>query len=121
MVRMGSVIVVNVISKGVMIELVLPCGRSAPSSSRKGEATMVMVGGGGGIGIWVIADGLSVGGRRRWLAWIVNYTGAVEELCLGPITSGIIGIREGVCGEGEVGLGWDGRGRVVDWSTTETG
>jgi len=102
---MGSVVVVNVIRKGVMIELVLPCGGGAPSGGGKGEASMVMVGARGGVGAWVVADGLSVGGRGRW---IINYAGTVEELCLGSITSGVVGIGEGVCGKGEIGLGRDG-------------
>ena len=118
MLGMRSAVVVNVISKGVMIEVVLPWGRGAPSGSGKGEASMVMVGGMGGINGWIVADRLSVGGRGRR---IVDYAGTVEELCLSSITSGIIGIGEGVCREGEIGLGREGRGRVVNWSATETG
>jgi hypothetical protein len=57
----------------------------------------------------------------------------IEELCLGSITSGIVGIRgvrvvggvERVRGEGEIGVGRDsggsGRGMVVEWGTAETG
>jgi hypothetical protein len=114
---MRSVVVVNVISKGVMIEVVLPCGGGAPSGSGKGEASMVMVGGVGGVDGWVVADGLSVGGHG---GWIVDYAGTVQKLCLSSITSGIIGIGEGVCREGEIGLG-NGGGRVVNWSAAETG
>jgi len=86
---MRSVVVANVVSKGVLIEVVLPCGGGAPSGGGKGEASMVVVGGMGGIDGWVVADGLSVGCRGRR---IVDYPGTVEELCLSSITSGIIGI-----------------------------
>jgi hypothetical protein len=115
---MRSAVVVNMISKGVMIEVVLPWGGGAPSGSGKGEASMVMVCGMRGVDGWVVADRLSVGGRG---GRIVDYAGTVEELCLSSITSGIIGIGEGVCREGEIGLGSDGRGRVVHWSAAETG
>jgi len=115
---MRSVAVVNVISKGVMIELVLPSGGGAPGGGGKGKARMVMVGGMGGVDGWVVADGLSVGGRGRR---IVDYAGTVEELCLSSITSGIIGVGERVCREGEIGLRSDGRGRVVNRSAAETG
>ena len=91
---MRSVVVVNVISKGVVIEVVLPCGGGAPSGGGKGEASMVMVGGVGGVDGRVVADGLSVCGCGRR---IVDYASTVEEFCLSSITSGIIGIGERVC------------------------
>jgi len=136
MLRMGPVtVVVDVISKVVMIEAILPSGGGAPGGGREGEASMIMggrlVGGLDGIGIRVVADGLRVSGRL--LVWVINYAGTVEELGLGPITSGIVGIRgvgvgrrvEGVCGKGEIGLvrdsGGSRGGMVVDWSAAKTG
>lgn len=118
MLGMRSVVIVNVISKGVVIEVVLPRAGGAPGSSRKGEASMVMVGGMGGVDGWVITDGLSMCGCGRR---VVDYAGTVEELCLSPVTSGIIWIGKGVCREGEIGLGSYGRGSVVNWSAAETG
>jgi len=94
MLRMGPVAVVDVISKVVMIEAILPSGGGAPGGGGKGEASMIMggrlVSGLDGIGIRVVADGLRVSGRL--LVWIINYAGTVEELCLSPITSGIVGV-----------------------------
>jgi hypothetical protein len=67
------------------------------------------------------------------LVWITNHAGTVEEVCLGTIASGIVGVGgmrigrgvEGGCGKGEIGLGRDGGGSgggmMIDWSTTETG
>jgi hypothetical protein len=115
----GPVIVVGVISKAVVIEVVLPGGRGAPCGSREGESSLIMggcrmIGGGGGVDIWVVTDGLRVGSRGRWLVWIVDYTSTIEELRLSSITSGIVGVGvgrgvEGVRGEGEIRLGRDGR------------
>jgi len=133
MLRVGPVIVVDVIAIVIMIEAILPSWGGAPSGGRKGEASMIIGVGGNGVGVWVVADGLCVSGDGRLVVWIVNYAGTVEELCLSTITSGIVGIRgvrvggrvEGVCRKGEIGLmrdgGGSGGGMMVDWSTAETG
>ena len=131
--RVGTLIVVDVIAKVIVIEAILPGSRGAPSRGRKREAGVIMgggrrVGGGGGIGVLVVADGLRVGGHGRLLVWIINYAGTVEELCLSPITSRIVGIGgmrvgrriEGVCREGEIGMR-DGGVMVIHWSATKTG
>jgi hypothetical protein len=62
--RVGPVVVINVIRKAVVIEAILPWVRGAPGGSGEGEAGMI-VGGVGcrdGIGIWVVTDSLCVGG-----------------------------------------------------------
>lgn len=106
----GSVVVVDLIRKAVVIEAILPGIGGTPSCGREGEAGMVMVGvrmvgGRDGISGWVVTDRL-----RRLLVWIIDYAGTVEELSLGSITSSIVligGMRvgrgiEGGCGKGEV-------------------
>lgn len=45
----GPVVVVGVISKAIMVEVVLSGGRGTPSSSGKGEASLIMGSGRGGI------------------------------------------------------------------------
>jgi len=95
MLRMGPVAVVDVITKVVMIEAILPSRGGAPGGGRKGEASIIMggrlVGCLGGIGIRVVADALRESGGRL-LVWMIHYAGTVEELCLSPITSGIVGV-----------------------------
>lgn len=130
--RVGSA---DVISKVIMIETILPGGGGAPSGGREGEASVILgngggIGGGAGIGIRVVADGLLMSVDRRLMVWVINYAGIVQEF---SITSGIVGIRgvrvgrgvEGVCGKGEIGLrgdnGRSGGAVVVDWGATETG
>ena len=56
------VIVVDVITK-VIVEAILPGSRCIPSGGRKREVGVIMggsriVGGGGGIGVLIVADGL---------------------------------------------------------------
>ena len=126
----GPVIVVDVITKAIVIEAILPGGRGAPCGGREGEAGVILGGGrmiGGGDGILAVAGRLCVGGHGRL---VIDYATTIEELCLRPITSRIVGIGgvrvgggvEGVCGEGEIRLGGrHGGGIVVDWGTTETG
>lgn len=124
--RVGPVIVVDVIGKAVVIEAILPGVRGAPGGCRKGEASMIMR---GGVGARVVADGLGLCGHGRLMVWVINYAGTVEELCLGSITSGIVGIGgvrvgrgvEGVGRKGEVGLGRDGGRGMIDWGAAETG
>ena len=87
--RVGAVIVVDVIRKAIVIEAILPGGRGAPSGSRKGEASMIMRVG-GGIRVLVVADGLLLGDDGRWLSWVINYAGTVKKLCLGSIASRIV-------------------------------
>ena len=57
------VIVVDVITKVIVIEAILPGSRCIPSGGRKREVGVIMggsriVGGGGGIGVLIVADGL---------------------------------------------------------------
>ena len=85
--RVGPTIVIDVISKAIMIETILPWIRGAPSGRREGEAGMVL-GGVDGIGIRVVTDRLCVCGEGGLV--IINYASAVEELGLGAVTSGII-------------------------------
>ena len=49
MLGVGPVVVVGVISKAIMVEVVLSGGRGTPSSSGKGEASLIMGSGRGGI------------------------------------------------------------------------
>lgn len=44
MLRVGAVIVVDVISKATVIEAILPGGRGAPCGGREGEARVIMRG-----------------------------------------------------------------------------
>lgn len=92
MLRVGPVVVVDVIGKATVIETILPWIRGAPSGGREGEAGMIVGGvrGWDGIGIRVVTDGLCAVGDRRLVIWIINYAGTVEKLSLGPITSGIV-------------------------------
>lgn len=134
--RVGPVIVVDVIGKATMIDAILPGCGGAPGGGRKGEASMIrrggrVIGGGDGVSIGVVTGGLRVSGHGRLVVRIINYAGTVEELCLSSITSGIVGIGgvrvrvEGVCGKGEIRLGRNDGGRcrgvMVDWSAAETG
>ena len=56
--RVGSTVVVDVISEGIVIETILPWIRSAPVGSREGEARIILGGGRDGICTRVVADGL---------------------------------------------------------------
>lgn len=137
MLRMGPVVGVNVITKVIVIETILPGIRGAPSGSREGEAGMIvgvvlMVGGRDGIGAGVVTDRLCMGDDGRLVGWTIDYAGTVEELSLGSITSGIVLIGgmgvgrgvEGVCGKGEIGLRRDTGGSdrmvVINWKAAET-
>ena len=95
MLRVGPVVVVDVISKAIVIETILPWIRGAPSGGREGETGMIVGGvrmssGRGGISIRVVTDGVCVVGDRRLVIWIINCAGTVEKLGLCPITSGIV-------------------------------
>jgi hypothetical protein len=95
MLGVGPVAVGDVISKVIMIETILPRIGGAPSGSREGKAGMIvggvrMVGGWGWIGVRVVAYGLCMGSYGRLVVWIIDYTSAVEELCLGSVTGGIV-------------------------------
>lgn len=85
--RVGPIVVIDVIGKAIVIETILPWIRGAPSGGGEGEAGMI-VGGVGGIGIRIVTDRLCVCGEGGLV--IINYASAVEELGLGSITSGII-------------------------------
>lgn len=92
--RVGPV-VVGMISKATVIETILSWIGSAPGGGREGEAGMIvrgvrMIGGRNGIGIRVVTGRLGVGGKGGLVVLIINNAGTIEELSLGPITSGIV-------------------------------
>jgi hypothetical protein len=75
--RMGPVVGIDVITKVIVIETILPGIRGAPGGSREGEAGMIvgvvlMVGGRDGIGAGVVTDRLCVGGGGGLVGWTVD-------------------------------------------------